>query len=382
MRFWTVDLYSIGINELGTGVAIVLDHLMDYWQDCGLKLDPALFEINLPFYMESERWWQKEDFNQKKVSDRQTYLACLSEKELKLIEWMKNKVNPSLSNINDDDNSMAKTKARQIHLRSSGINSIPGDKICSNLTNNLLITRIAFQNYIIPKMSCFIYSDVQIGLNIFMDSLVNSKDIIGESGKFLIIIDPPWENKSVKRKRNYNSQGPDEILQAFALLEKICKLLNDRKLDVRVALWTTQKYKQFCLDHLLPAMNMKLEMCLLWHKITKSWESSKIRGGREYLLIGSQKGRQNVLDGVLISIPSAIHSHKPPIDFNFPWLQDESTNQFFQQTNETKILTESLRHDVLPRLKGIELYARYLRPNFLSIGHECIKLQCSDIFSH
>ncbi|XP_053213105.1 N(6)-adenine-specific methyltransferase METTL4-like [Panonychus citri] len=381
MIVWTVDWRSIGINETGTGLAVFLDHRTEYWKDSGLKLDPVLFQINLPFYMESEQWWKSHDKdNDLSISSRQSYVANLSLKERNLFAWIRNQINPLIIETKED-NSLAKNKAKKIHLRSSGINNLAEEKILCNLANNPILVNIAFQDYLIPRQSCFAICDVNAALSLFLKNLINIKGIITDEEKFLIIIDPPWENKSVKRRRNYETAGSTEIIQTFQLLNKICSLLiNRHQLDIRIVLWTTEKQKSLCLEQLLPIIEMKLEACLLWHKITNSWESSKVRGGREYLLIASPNGAEKPLDGVFVSKPSAIHSHKPPIGFDFPWLQ-QSQNNYLEEPERLIINRQPLYDDRFTQLRGIELYARYLRPNFLSIGFECIKLQAYELFA-
>uniref|UniRef100_A0A8C4Q919 Methyltransferase-like protein 4 n=1 Tax=Eptatretus burgeri TaxID=7764 RepID=A0A8C4Q919_EPTBU len=170
------------------------------------------------------------------------------------------------------------------------------------------------RRYLIPPHSAFFLSDI-LGVSHLL-----------QCGMFdQIVIDPPWENKSVKRSRRYS------WLDASSLLAlPISRLAYPGAL---VAVWLTNRarLRRFTLNHLLPAWNIRPLAFWLWVKVTTEGEfisplDSPHKRPYEQLVIGRRvdSGSDNCVwskesqlevpvEKLLLSTPSAVHSHKPPL---------------------------------------------------------------------
>lgn len=95
----------------------------------------------------------------------------------------------------------------------------------------------------------------------------------------------------------------------------------------------------------------------------------------EQIVLGCNNNNIKQFDDgkIIISIPSALHSHKPPLIGNF--------NVFAVFLKSNKIYISELLKPFLPNNpKCLEIFARYLLPNFTSYGLEAIKLQHESLY--
>jgi len=205
------------------------------------------------------------------------------------------------------------------------------------------------RRFILPQNSSFIMSHID-GLKAYSSAV---------SHKFqFIVIDPPWENKSVKRKKTYNTLTNYDL---FKLPVK--DLAAEGSL---IALWCTNKPSQhiFVKEKLLPAWGFTAVSTWYWVKVTKSGTPIRpfgVEGKKPYekMLIAARTGVESPINippqGILISVPSLLHSSKPPlIDLVRKWLPEK------------------------PRC--LELFARNLLPNFTSWGNEVLRHQDMDYY--
>ncbi|CAG0918716.1 unnamed protein product [Notodromas monacha] len=149
--------------------------------------------------------------------------------------------------------------------------------------------------------------------------------IDSSSGPFynFVVVDPPWMNKSVRRVRK-KSRSYSTMVNYHLL-----KLCSSRIMapGCLLAVWCPPVKSQmtWVQDNLLPAWNCKLKGTWYWFKVTQSgepvkpwspkmtWENKK---SFEVLFIATY-GENDVnipREHVIVSVPSAIHSHKPPLE--------------------------------------------------------------------
>ncbi|XP_076347366.1 methyltransferase like 4 isoform X1 [Tachypleus tridentatus] len=208
------------------------------------------------------------------------------------------------------------------------------------------------KTFVLPPNSSFLWSDITT-LDVF----------ISTGKKFdVILMDPPWENKSVKRKKGY----------PVVANEKLCDLPVPHlaKPGTLVLVWSTNNDNQisFIKNQLFPHWSVHHCADWYWVKVTQKGEPVYPFGNRhkkpyENLIIGrflvdshDMESFQLVEDDkVLVSVPSAVHSHKPP-------------------------LSEVLKSYLPEGAKGLELFARYLLPHWTSCGNEVLKLQNIECF--
>ncbi|XP_073693394.1 N(6)-adenine-specific methyltransferase METTL4 [Garra rufa] len=212
------------------------------------------------------------------------------------------------------------------------------------------------EKYLLPPRSRFLLSDITR-----MHPLINNGDKYD-----LIVLDPPWENKSVKRSNRYSSLPSSQLKQlpVPALAAPECLLVT----------WVTNRAKhlRFVKEELYPYWEVEVLAEWLWVKVTRSGEfvfplDSPHKKPYEVLVLGryrsatDQSVRSSTAEGLpeqrlLISVPSVLHSHKPS-------------------------LSAVLKPYISPKPKCLELFARSLQCDWTSWGNEVIKFQHSSYFT-
>ncbi|XP_060605650.1 N(6)-adenine-specific methyltransferase METTL4-like [Ruditapes philippinarum] len=243
------------------------------------------------------------------------------------------------------------------------------------------------ENYIIPENCTFLMSDI------------SEFNKLGKAlGKFdLLVMDPPWTNKSVKRKKKYHTIDNDMLLGL-----PLCDLMNP---GCVVVVWVTNKQNHihFVTEELFPSKNIRFTARWYWLKVTKTGQcvydlESPHKRPYETLIIGkyhpvsmetqnatcdldnardssqasnlkidapendwasskdNQDSRGCITDNkVIISVPCSLHSKKPPL---------------------TEVLRPYLPNDP----KCMELFARNLLPGWTSWGNEVLLHQHESFF--
>lgn len=134
-----------------------------------------------------------------------------------------------------------------------------------------------------------------------------------------------------------------------------------------VAIWCTNapSHLNSIFNQMFPSWGITYRAKWYWIKVTQTgdticnFNSTPGKQPYELLVLGSalKDCEVNIPDGkLLVSIPSAVHSHKPP-------------------------LTEIIR-DYLPKEpKCLEIFARYLLPGWTSWGLEVLKFQHLSLYT-
>ncbi|NWS27247.1 METL4 protein, partial [Polioptila caerulea] len=229
--------------------------------------------------------------------------------------------------------------------------------VMENSSNCAKIIVLMGQKYLIPPKSSFLLSDISC-----LQPLLNYKKKYD-----IIVIDPPWENKSVKRSNRYSHLSSWQIKQipVPALAAPNCLVVT----------WVTnrQKHLRFVKDELYPLWSVKTLAEWHWVKITTAGEfvlplDSLHKKPYEVLVLGRVQGdvkealrkSEDVLPipehQLIVSIPCSLHSHKPPL---------------------AAVLAEFIKPDV----ECLELFARNLQPGWTSWGNEVLKFQHIDYFT-
>ncbi|XP_039249585.2 N(6)-adenine-specific methyltransferase METTL4-like [Styela clava] len=209
---------------------------------------------------------------------------------------------------------------------------------------------ICFSNevYLLPTQCTFLLSELGN-----MEPLIRHSM---KSGGFnIIVIDPPWENKSAKRGSKYPWLSLKEILSV-----PLDKLMDENCL---VFVWVTnkQKYHKFIRNDLFPKYNIHFTCEWHWVKVTTQGQpvfdfDSVHKRPYETIIIGQtwkhKCNEKHIEPTVITSVPCTIHSHKPPLD---------------------KII-RTLVTD-FPNPKCLELFARNLLPKWTSWGNEVLEMQ-------
>ncbi|KRZ97459.1 Succinate dehydrogenase [ubiquinone] iron-sulfur subunit, mitochondrial [Trichinella sp. T8] len=207
----------------------------------------------------------------------------------------------------------------------------------------------ANQLYIIPPKAQFITGDVFTSVKLLNEA----------NEKFdFIVIDPPWSNRGVRRKRCYETIDESEL----------CKLTIDSLLSDNgiVVLWMTNNDRllKFAKNVLLNQWNLQFIGLWHWLKVVTRygefvrpfWHDYKLPF--ENILLAT-KNKNSSFDipvkRILVAVPNAVASHKPPL---------------------FKVFASYLKTNP----KCLELFARNLFPNTLSIGYQCLAFQNELLF--
>lgn len=207
---------------------------------------------------------------------------------------------------------------------------------------------------VIPPGSTFLQADISETLSIFRE----------RGPKFdIIVLDPPWPNRSARRKQSYSISY--ENIEIRSLLSSI-PLYDHLADDGHVAVWITNKpsFREMILGErgLFDEWGVQLVEEWIWLKVTSNGEpicalDSMWRKPYEVLLVG----RRGVKDGravkrrVIVGVPD-LHSRKPNL----------------------KTLFENMMGKEDGRYEALEIFARNLTAGWWSWGNEVLKFQTSE----
>lgn len=204
--------------------------------------------------------------------------------------------------------------------------------------------------YIIPRNSCFFMSDLG-----HIHNLIPGEP---DCGFNLILVDPPWENKSANQKSMYPTL-PNRYLLSLPI-----KQLTHTE-GALVALWVTnrEKLRDFVENELFPTWEVQYGATFYWLKVKADGSLiSEIdlfhHRPYECLLLGYCHGKPKPIpdNQVIISIPGD-YSRKPPVG--------------------------ELLEEYVPGIKSgrcIELFAREMISGWTSWGNEPLHFQDSRYF--
>lgn len=266
----------------------------------------------------------------------------------------KRKLPPEIEEVSQDTNDFLKLlKVSTNEVKCKDIKRIWEENIefpCFHGGNNQdVFIKFPFinENYLIPPNCRF-----------FNKSIF---DINEEIGTFdFIVMDPPWRNKYIRRIKKTNKNMGYKMIDDESLSKiPLEKYVHNRSF---VAVWCTnsQQHQQSLLEKFLPKWNLRLLAKWFWIKITSrnelvsDFNEHNKKQPYETIFIACHKDFDADVGSIkeiamLISSPSIIHSHKPPL--------------------------KSIFENILPKnSKSLEIFARYLQPDFTSIGLEVLKL--------
>ncbi|XP_023264079.1 methyltransferase-like protein 4 [Seriola lalandi dorsalis] len=231
-------------------------------------------------------------------------------------------------------------------------------RVTENRADEATVVTLMGEEYVIPPHTAFLLSD-----------FTRIQPLVHYGTKFdLIVMDPPWENKSVKRSRRYSSLPSSQLKRL-----PIPQLASTNCL---VVTWVTNRpsHLRFVRDELYPHWGIEVVAEWFWVKVTTSGQfvfplDSPHKKPYEVLVLGRYRSSADtsissletpevpVEDSrLIVSVPSALHSQKPS-------------------------LSEVLKLYVGAEATCLELFARSLQPGWTSWGNEVLKFQNSSYFA-
>ncbi|KAE9371855.1 MT-A70-domain-containing protein [Stipitochalara longipes BDJ] len=177
----------------------------------------------------------------------------------------------------------------------------------------------------------------------------------------LILLDPPWPNRSARRKKSYGISYGNHEIRALLLSIPLANNIKDYGL---VGVWVTNKsaFREMLLDDggLFQQWGVQLVEEWIWLKVTPSGEpiselSSLWRKPYEILLVGRKGdiGDGHVKRRVLVGVPD-LHSRKP---------------------NLKSVFEEVMKKE---KYEALEIFARNLTAGWWGWGNEVLKFQSKE----
>ncbi|XP_035434951.2 N(6)-adenine-specific methyltransferase METTL4 isoform X1 [Spodoptera frugiperda] len=221
-----------------------------------------------------------------------------------------------------------------------------------NNAETSLKCRIKEHNFLIPPNSRFYCG------------CVKEQCLKLDGNKFdIVVADPPWWNKYIRRLKNANkklsySMMYNEDIAAIPLQNLLAE-------NCLVAVWCTNAPSNVAAvkNIIFPKWGVEYVGTWYWMKVTVdvqplcSFASGCEKQPYERIILGKIGEVNDIPDGqVVVSVPSALHSQKPPLlDILSPLVKTESP-------------------------QTLELFARYLLPNTTSVGYEPLKWQHESLY--
>ncbi|KYN06658.1 PREDICTED: methyltransferase-like protein 4 [Cyphomyrmex costatus] len=220
----------------------------------------------------------------------------------------------------------------------------------SNDTDDAIVSVAHNKKYVFPKKCTFYCYDIRD---------IEKKMELSNQYDF-ILLDPPWWNKSIRRKKMKCAEASYKMMYNEELVKiPIKKLLHPNGI---VAVWCTNSSNHLnsIFNEMFPSWGITYRAKWYWLKVTQAgdticnFNSAPGKQPYELLILGSALEKEHEVDipdgRLMISVPSAVHSHKPPL---------------------TEIIKEYLPNEP----KCLEIFARYLLPGWTSWGLEILKFQ-------
>jgi N6-adenosine-specific RNA methylase IME4 len=230
--------------------------------------------------------------------------------------------------------------------------------------------------YTIPPTSSFVLGNLSAS---HISSHVNISAIPGlpSTEKFnIILFDPPWPNRSVRRSSQYLTHGYLEMDSLVSIIQQtiISHLSDDNTRESMVGIWTTNnaKSRQAAYDAF---SNTGLEIfeIWIWIKTTKSGELVSPLDGLwrkpyEVLFLGRPKMKtekahkeREPIKRVIVAVPDE-HSRKPNLKelLELLFFNDEEN-----ETRDTPIKVKEYT--------ALEVFARNLTAGWCACGNDVLK---------
>lgn len=213
--------------------------------------------------------------------------------------------------------------------------------------------KVSGDDYTIPPNSSFILSNLSVPSNL----QINKSSIIPElpeTTKFnLILLDPPWPNRSVRRSSQYNTLtylGMDNLL---AIMQGIFLAhLNTEHEKAVVGIWTTNNAKSRQAAYsAMKSADLQVTEEWIWLKVTENGEPVVPLDGiwrkpYEVLLIGKSKTTtgskyNKPLKRLIVAVPD-MHSRKPNMKQLFEKFYFPSTYNGTQEYTALEVFARNL----------------------------------------
>ncbi|KAJ8928943.1 hypothetical protein NQ314_018423 [Rhamnusium bicolor] len=333
-------------NDYGVFIShkTYVDSLYQNVNGKGLQLNPNLFKISKQYNSNRNVKSKIDHVNDKWDSLQKEQQEIKSRFNSFMDEFMQKNV----LNFQESENKDA-LEAAELVYRESG----------KSLVNNAFGGNIGPETMKTIDNSIFVFP---------ANSIFFSKDIseiemyLHEKKYDLILLDPPWWNKYIRRKRKKCGNAYGMLYNDDFKNIPIDKLLKDSGI---VVVWCTNSphHLNNLVTEIFPKWKVEFGGKWYWIKITSMGKpicNFSLPPGKqpfEQIIFGFRRNfaPSPFNSKLVVSVPSAIHSHKPPlVELLKPFLSEDPS--------------------------CLEIFARYLLPGWTSFGNEVLRLQHESLF--
>uniref|UniRef100_A0A182YM83 Uncharacterized protein n=1 Tax=Anopheles stephensi TaxID=30069 RepID=A0A182YM83_ANOST len=307
----------------------------------------VLFNINVPY----DRKEEKDENHGGKKRKRVKTIGALDETTQRILE-NHSSIQCKLES-NPNPTCTSNKKALEFVDQFNSSSNYDGEQCFrgQNTTDCTIVTEMNGESFLIPPRVSFINSSID-----------RFTEYIQPDETFdMIVLDPPWWNKYIRRVKAANSKAGYRMLTNADI--KAIPLERHLHKNTLVVVWCTNapSHIDAVSKDFFPKWGVELVACWYWVKVTSAgqpvckFNEPQQKQPYERLFIGLPAGstmaKSIPRERFLYSVPSAIHSHKPP-------LYDLFTSKYLP-----------------PEATCLELFARSLYPRCTSYGMEVLKLQ-------
>ncbi|EXJ55251.1 hypothetical protein A1O7_08177 [Cladophialophora yegresii CBS 114405] len=258
---------------------------------------------------------------------------------------------PELSNSNYSPGPPVILSTTELRTHFSSLRDLAGNVVCNLRSAAAIVTVTSHGEFVIPPRSTFILASLEQGLPAFV---LAREGFFRECPGFeLILMDPPWSNRSVRHSGAYRTQEnqvQDPFDEALRIFMRVCAPQG------WLAVWITNKSSiRAMVLQTLETMDLHLQEEWIWIKTTIHGEPVTQLDGvwrRPYeILLLFQKGvsPKRMKRRIIAGVPD-VHSRKPCL----------------------KMLLQEL---LPPDYRALELFARSLTAGWWSWGDEVLRFQ-------
>lgn len=326
---------------------------------CALGFNKMIFEINSQYLRQNQiaQTIQESQDNTITHKKKRKRLQLLPQKDLEKINHVKQAFGAMMTvarskglfsrNNFFDNNEVARLASMRFYQDTYSLKD--ENLYGSNDTDDAIVSEAHNKKYVFPRKCTFYSYDVRD---------IEKKIELSNQYDF-ILLDPPWWNKSIRRKKMKCAEASYKMMYNEELVKiPIKKLLHSNGI---VAVWCTNSSNHLnsIINEIFPSWGIIYRAKWYWLKVTQAgdticnFNSAPGKQPYELLVLGTalEKGKIDIPGGkLMISVPSAVHSHKPP-------------------------LTEIIKDYLPDEPKCLEIFARYLLPGWTSWGLEILKFQ-------
>uniref|UniRef100_W8BSG3 Methyltransferase-like protein 4 n=1 Tax=Ceratitis capitata TaxID=7213 RepID=W8BSG3_CERCA len=365
--------------EIRNKTAIYLDHreLIKNMYNNDIAVGMEMFELREEIFHFHDRGIDFEDRNAIKRSKTEEYKLAVKVRKSKKRKSENYTSTPELSNLQiiieeflhlmEQEKIFKPIENNEIEIFPRHWEEISSEDFPkfngTNATDAYQRCKFGVHSFIIPPR-CKFYNNNVDELTKLLPQLMPTSEFFD-----LIVLDPPWRNKYIRRLKRAKQELGYKMLNTVELSQMpIERLVHKQSI---LAIWCTnsQDHQRAIVEELLPKWNLRVLHIMHWVKVNTKGQligpidtsgTKKQPFEMIYLACHLESGKDFGIElqkvTAIFSIPSIVHSHKPPL---LPWLKN-----------------------VLPDNPNcLEIFARYLQPQFTSIGLEVLKLMDERLYS-